>query len=84
MGPNIAKKERAIFLVISIQVQALRKVQENDRIEVDGPIQAVIVKIHLGFNVEIAKIHKWIIAEDQILEGDFIDIFKGGWKDSSW
>ena len=58
MGPNIAKKERAIFLVISIQVQALRKVQENDRIEVDGPIQAVIVKIHLGFNVEIAKIHK--------------------------
>ena len=78
MGPNIAKKERVIFLVIDIQVQALRKVQENDRIEVEGPIQAVIVKIHLNFNVEIAKIHKLITAEDKIFEVDFIYFFKGG------
>ena len=78
MGPNIAKKERVIFLVINIQVQALRKVQENDRIEADGPIQTVIIKIYLSFNVEIVKIHKWIADEDKIFEGDFIDIFKGG------
>ena len=84
MGDNIEKEERVIFLATTIQIKTIIKIQKNDRIEVDRAIQTVIVEIYGSFIAEIIEIYKWVVAENKIIEVDFIYKFEGGIKNNSW